>query len=71
MEYILVSAMIVGVVELVKRAFDVDIRAVAIILAATTVGAVCGYLGVEGLDVATGIVLGLAGSGVVTVADRV
>lgn len=71
MEYILVPVMIVGVVELVKRAFDRDYRAVTIILAAVAVGAGCGYFGVEDLTVATGIVLGLAGSGFVTLADRV
>ena len=71
MEYVLVGAMIVGVVELVKRAFDRDYRTVVTILAAAGVGALCGVLGVETISVAEGIVLGLAGSGVVTTATRI
>lgn len=69
--YILVGAMIVGVVEFVKRLFDRDFRAVCIILAAAGVGALSGLFGIEGVTVPLGIVLGLAGSGVVTTATRV
>jgi len=71
MEYVLVTAMIVGVVELVKRAFDRDFRAVTIIVAAAAVGGLCGVFGIESVSVAQGIVLGLAGSGLVTTATRI
>lgn len=71
MEYVLITGMVVGVVELVKRLFDRDFRAATIIVAAAGVGALCGVFGIQGVDVATGIVIGLAASGVVTVAQKV
>lgn len=71
MEFVLVTAMVIGVVELVKRAFDQDFKTVVIILAAALVGALCGVFGVEGVTIAEGIVLGLAGSGVVTTASKI
>lgn len=70
MQYLLATAMVVGVVELVRRAFDRDYRAVVTIVAAAFVGGLCGFLGIESLDIATGIVIGLAGSGIVTVAQN-
>lgn len=69
--FALVVGLVTGVVELVKRAFDRDYRAVAIIAAAAVTGGVCGYFGVEGIDVATGLVVGFATSGLVTIATRV
>lgn len=71
MESLLTLAMVVGAVELVKQAFDRNYRVVCIIVAAAVVGGLCGYFGVENLDVAKGIVTGLAGSGVVTVAKKI
>jgi hypothetical protein len=71
MEYVLLTTMIVGVVELVTSLFDRNFRTAVIIVCAALVGAVCGVFGVEGLDVATGIAVGLAASGVVTVAKKV
>lgn len=70
MEFVVVTAMIVGAVELVRRVFMRDWFAVVTILVAVAVGAVCGVYEVEGVDVATGIILGLAGSGLVTVATK-
>lgn len=69
--FILVSGLVIGVVEFVKRLFDKDFRGAAIIFAAAGVGAACGVFAIEGIDIATGIVLGLAGSGLVTVAGKV
>jgi len=63
--------MIIGIVELLKRIKLSDWFAVATIVLAALVGGLAGYFGVEGLTVATGIVTGLAASGLVTVATRV
>jgi len=63
--------MIIGIVELLKRIKLSDWLAVATIVLAALVGGLAGYFGVEGLTVATGIVTGLAASGLVTVATRV
>lgn len=67
----LVTGMVIGVVELVKRLFDRDFRAACIIAAAAAVGAAAGVFHVQGVDIATGIVIGLAGSGFVTIAAKV
>ena len=71
MEYVLVTAMAVGAVEFIKRLFDRDFRAAIIILVSALVGGLSGFLGIEGLNVVTGIVVGLAASGIVTVAQKV
>ena len=71
MESIIVTAMVVGLVELLRRIKLSDWFAVATIIASALIGALCGYFGIEGLTIATGIVVGLAGSGLVTVATRV
>lgn len=70
MQYILVTSMVVGVVEMIRRLQLKDYFAVATILAAAVVGALAGALHVESLDIATGIVVGLASSGLVTVVSR-
>ena len=71
MEYVLVTTMVVALTEAVKAAADRNWRTVVIIVGAAGIGALCGFLGVEGLSVAQGIVVGLGASGVVTVAKRV
>lgn len=71
MEYLLVTAMVVGIVEFIKRLQLKDFYAAITILAAAGVGALAGVLGIEGINVATGIVVGLAASGLVTVASKV
>jgi hypothetical protein len=71
MEYILITTMVVGLVELVKRLFDRDYRGAIIILGATVIGALCGYFNVEVQGVVQGIVVGLGAAGVVTVAQKV
>lgn len=57
---------VIGFTQLVKSAFDRDYRTVVIITGAAAIGGLAGFLRIEGVDVATGIVLGLAASGVVT-----
>lgn len=71
MEYILVTAMVVGVVELIRRIEQKDWYAALTILASAVVGALCGVFSVEGITVVTGIVVGLAASGLVTVAKGI
>ena len=71
MEYVLITGMVIGVVEFVKSLFDRNFRSACIIAASALVGGLCGLFGVEGVTVPLGIVVGLAASGVVTVAKRV
>lgn len=71
MEYALVIGMVIGVVEFIRRIQLKDYFAAITILASAGVGAFCGVFGVQGIDVVTGIVVGLAGSGLVTVASKV
>jgi hypothetical protein len=71
MEYVLLTTMVVALTEAIKAAADSNWRTVVIIGGAAAVGALCGFFGVEGLDVAQGIVVGLGAAGVVTVAKRV
>lgn len=71
MEYVLVTTMVIGLVELVKALFDRDYRTAVIIIGSAVVGGVCGFFAVEGLSVATGIVIGLGASGVISTAKRI
>lgn len=68
---LIVVPMVIGVVELIDRLFAQDHKAALKIVAAASVGALAGLFGLEGLNVATGIVLGLGASGVVTAAKRI
>lgn len=60
---------VIGFTQLVKSAFDRDYRTVTIIVGAATIGALAGFFAVEGVDIPTGIVLGLTASGVVTLSQ--
>jgi hypothetical protein len=71
MEYILVTTMVVALTEAVKAASDRNWRTVVVIVGSALIGAGCGLLGIEGLDVVQGIVVGLGASGVVTVAKKI
>ena len=62
---------VVAVVEMIQQAFEQNWRVVATILGAGVTGGLLGALGVQGLDPLTGVALGLAASGVVTVAKKV
>lgn len=71
MESVFVVTALVGVVQFFKSAFGRPIPAWAKIACSVVIGAVAGYFGVEELTVETGIIAGLAASGVYTVAQKV
>lgn len=61
--------MVAGVVEMVKRAFAKDWRAVAIIFGAGVTG---GLVAIPlGVSVLAGVVVGFAASGLVTIAQNI
>lgn len=60
---------VAGVVELIKRAFDKDWKACAIILGAALVGGLVSFA-VPEIDVLAGVVYGLSASGYVTIAQK-
>lgn len=61
--------MVAGVIELIKRAFDKDWRAVAIIIGAGATGALVGLL--ISVNPLIGAVVGLAASGYITIAQNI
>ena len=61
--------MVAGVVELIKRAFEKDIKAVAIIIGAAAAGAVTAAL--MSINPLIGAVVGLAASGYITIAQNI
>jgi len=66
MENTFILGAVIGFTQLVKSAFDRDYRTVVIITGAAVIGALAGALRVQGVDIAEGIILGFAASGVVT-----
>ena len=60
---------VAGVIELIKRAFDKDWRAVAIIAGAGITGALVGLL--ISVNPLIGAVVGLAASGYITIAQNI
>ena len=70
MENTFILGAVIGFTQLVKSAFDRDYRAVVIITGAALIGALAGVLKVQGVDIAEGIVLGLASSGVYKLATN-
>ncbi|WP_407107229.1 hypothetical protein [Rhodococcus aetherivorans] len=71
MESLFLIVAVAGATEFVKRLFDRDYRAAVIIAVSATIGGVAGLFGIDGLTIANGIMLGVAASGVVTVAAKV
>lgn len=61
--------MVAGVVELIKRAFEKDWKAVAIILGAGATGALVGLA--ISINPLIGAVVGLSASGFITIAQNV
>ena len=61
--------MVAGVIELIKRAFDKDWRAVAIIIGAGVTGALVGLL--ISVNPLIGAVVGLAASGYITIVQNI
>lgn len=69
MTALILLGMVAGVVELIKRAFDKDWRAVATIIGAGLVGALVGLA--LGANPLMGAVIGFAASGYITIAQNV
>ena len=69
LQIILLTGLVSGGTELVKRAFDKNWRAVAIIVTAAVVGGIGSQL--IGCDLVVGIIAGLATSGYITIAQNV
>lgn len=61
--------MVAGVVELIKRAFEKDIKAVAIIIGAAAAGAITAAL--MSINPLMGAVIGLAASGYITIVQNI
>lgn len=66
---VILLGMVTGAVELIKRIFDKDWRAVAIILGAGVTGALVGLL--ISVNLLIGAVVGLAASGYITIAQNI
>lgn len=62
----LLVSMIVGGTEFVKRLFDKDLRAVALIVVSVLIGGIAGVTIFKDIGFALGVVIGLSSSGVVT-----
>jgi hypothetical protein len=71
MESTFIIGAVAGFTQLVKSLFDRDYRTCIIILGSASIGAFAGFLNIQGIDVPTGIVVGLAASGVVTIAQAI
>ena len=63
------TGLVAGVVELIKRIFDKDWRAMATIIAAALVGGAGGL--VFGINFLIGMVFGLSASGYITIAQNI
>lgn len=63
------TGLVTGAVELIKRIFDKDWRAVATIVTASLVGGAGGL--VFGVNFLIGMVFGLAASGYITIAQNI
>lgn len=66
---IILTGLVMGGVELIKRLFDRDWKAVAIIVVASLIGGVAGIA--LGITILQGIAFGLAASGYVTFAQKI
>jgi hypothetical protein len=66
----LLTTMVIGATELVKRLFDRDYRASALIGVSAVVGAVAGWLTFPEVGFALGLVTGLGASGLVTTVQK-
>ena len=64
-----ILGMVAGVIEMIKRAFDRDWKAVAIIIGAGVAGAITGLL--LQISPLIGAVVGLAASGYITIAQNI
>ena len=67
----LLTTLVIGATELVKRIFDRDYRAACIIGVSALVGALGGLLLFDELGLAIGLVVGLSATGLITTAQNV
>ena len=65
----IILGMVAGAVELVKRAFEKDFKAVAVIIGAAVAGALSAFL--LSINPLIGAVVGLASSGFITIVQNV
>lgn len=65
----IILGMVAGAVELIKRAFEKDFKAVAIIIGAAVTGALSALL--LSINPLIGAVVGLASSGFITIAQNI
>lgn len=68
---VLLMGAVMGFVELVKRIFDKDWRAVVIIIGSAVVGGLVSLFPEMSFNVLTGIIGGLAASGYITLGQNV
>lgn len=68
---ILIVSAVTGAVELIKRAFDKDWRAVAIIIGSGLVGGLISLFPEMNFSFLVGVVGGLAASGVITIGQNI
>lgn len=68
---VLLTAVIVGVVELINRLRAGDNWAALTIFVSAVIGGIFGLADLEGLSVVSGLAAGFAASGLVTLASRV
>jgi hypothetical protein len=66
----LLTTLVIGATELIKRIFDRDYRAATIIGVSVIVGGLGGLLLFEELGLAIGMVIGLSASGLVTTVQK-
>ena len=69
MTAIVLTGLVMGGAELIKRLFDKDWRAAAIITASALIGGLAGMS--LGITILQGIVFGLAASGYITLAQNI
>lgn len=62
----LLTTMVIGATEFVKRLFDRDFRTAMIIAVAALVGGIAGVSLFDGVGFALGVVTGLSASGIIT-----
>lgn len=71
MESVFVVTAVIAVTEFFKRIQARDVYGALTIVLAAVIGGLAGFFGVEGLTVATGLIAGLGGAGIVTTATRI
>jgi hypothetical protein len=68
---VFVVAAVAGFVEGVRRAFKQDWEGVVVIAGSAGIGALAGAYAIDGLNVPTGVVAGLAASGIITTVQKI